>query len=82
AETFQKQFEKVGLASKNLARTVEDAGTVVNPLIPWSVCGIFITTVLDVSTLEYAPFALFCILSPILTILFGWTGKTLTYLKK
>ena len=82
AETFQKQFEKVGLASKNLARTVEDAGTVVNPLIPWSVCGIFITTVLGVSTLDYAPFALFCLLSPILTILFGWTGKTLTYLKK
>ncbi|MBM7699966.1 Na+/H+ antiporter NhaC [Kurthia huakuii] len=82
AETFQKQFAKVGLASKNLARTVEDAGTVVNPLIPWSVCGIFIAGVLQVNTLDYAPFAFFCLLSPILTILFGWTGKTLTYLNK
>ncbi len=25
---------------------MEDAGTVVNPLVPWSVCGIFITKVL------------------------------------
>lgn len=81
SEAFQNQFKKVGLHNKNLARVVEDAGTVVNPLVPWSVCGIFITTVLAVPTTSYFPFAFFCLLSPILTILFGWTGKTLTYLK-
>lgn len=81
SEAFQSQFKKVGLHNKNLARVVEDAGTVVNPLVPWSVCGIFITTVLTVPTTEYFPFAFFCLLSPILTVLFGWTGKTLTYLK-
>ncbi|WP_391204972.1 Na+/H+ antiporter NhaC [Psychrobacillus sp. L4] len=81
-ETFQAQFQKVGLANKNLARVMEDAGTVVNPLIPWSVCGIFITKVLAVPTIDYLPFAFFCLLSPILTILFGWTGKTLTYIKE
>ncbi|MEK4138652.1 Na+/H+ antiporter NhaC [Kurthia sp. FSL E2-0154] len=81
SEAFQDQFKKAGLHSKNLARVVEDAGTVVNPLVPWSVCGIFITTVLAVPTTEYFPFAFFCLLSPILTVLFGFTGKTLTYLK-
>lgn len=80
-ESFQAQFKKVGLANRNLARVMEDAGTVVNPLVPWSVCGIFITNVLAVSTIDYLPFAFFCLLSPLLTILFGWTGKTLTYLK-
>ena len=80
-ESFQAQFKKVGLANKNLARVMEDAGTVVNPLVPWSVCGIFITNVLAVSTLDYLPFAFFCLLCPILTILFGLTGKTLTYVK-
>ncbi|WP_144510668.1 Na+/H+ antiporter NhaC [Bacillus sp. FJAT-22090] len=80
-ESFQAQFKKVGLANKNLARVMEDAGTVVNPLVPWSVCGIFITNVLAVSTIDYLPFAFFCLLSPILTILFGVTGKTLTYTK-
>lgn len=80
-ESFQAQFKKVGLANKNLARVMEDAGTVVNPLVPWSVCGIFITNVLAVSTIDYLPFAFFCLLSPILTILFGVTGKTLTYMK-
>ncbi|NYF25498.1 Na+/H+ antiporter NhaC [Sporosarcina sp. JAI121] len=79
-QAFQSQFEKVGLTGKNLSRVMEDAGTVVNPLVPWSVCGIFITGVLGVSTMEYLPFAFFCLLSPILTVLFGFTGKTLTYI--
>ncbi len=81
-QAFGEPFEKAGLAGKNLSRVMEDAGTVVNPLVPWSVCGIFITTVLGVSTLEYLPFAIFCLLSPVLTILFGFTGKTLTYNEK
>ncbi|WP_404454556.1 Na+/H+ antiporter NhaC [Virgibacillus necropolis] len=81
-EAYQSRFAKVGLANKNLSRVAEDAGTVVNPLVPWSVCGVFITTTLGVSTLAYLPFAFFCLLSPILTILFGFSGKTLTYIEK
>lgn len=79
-EAFKAQFAKVGLAPKNLSRVMEDAGTVVNPLVPWSVCGIFIASVLGISTLDYLPFTFFCLLGPILTILFGWSGKTLTKL--
>ncbi|MGH2319477.1 Na+/H+ antiporter NhaC [Planococcus sp. SE5232] len=78
-QAFKEPYDKVGLAGKNLSRVMEDAGTVVNPLVPWSVCGIFITGVIGVSTLDYLPFAFFCLLSPILTVLFGFTGKTLTY---
>ncbi|MGE6367701.1 Na+/H+ antiporter NhaC [Planococcus kocurii] len=78
-QAFKEPYDKVGLAGKNLSRVMEDAGTVVNPLVPWSVCGIFITGVIGVPTLEYLPFAFFCLLSPVLTILFGFTGKTLTY---
>ena len=77
-QAFQKQYEKLGLANKNLSRVMEDAGTVVNPLVPWSVCGIFITDVLGVPTIDYWYFAFFCLLSPILTVLFGYMGKTLT----
>lgn len=78
-ETYQAQYKKVGLSNINLGRVAEDAGTVVNPLIPWSVCGVFIASVLGVSTIAYVPFAFFCLLCPVLTILFGLTGKTLTY---
>lgn len=78
-EAYAAQYKKVGLENINLARVSEDAGTVVNPLVPWSVCGVFIASVLDVSTLSYLPFAFFCLLSPILTIVLGMSGKTLTY---
>lgn len=74
---FQNAFTKAGLHLKNLSRVLEDAGTVINPLVPWSVCGVFLTGVLDVSTMEYLPFAFFCLLSPVLTILYGITGLTI-----
>ena len=79
-EAYVRQYEKVGLQPINLARVAEDAGTVVNPLVPWSVCGVFIASVLGVPVLTYIPFAFFCIISPFLTVLFGITGKTLTYI--
>ncbi|MCA1062121.1 Na+/H+ antiporter NhaC [Rossellomorea aquimaris] len=76
-EAFQSQYKKLGMHPKNLSRTLEDAGTVINPLVPWSVCGIFLTDVLGVATLDYLPFAIFCLLSPVLTILYGFTGWTI-----
>lgn len=74
-ETYKGIYQKAGLSKKALSRTLEDAGTVINPLVPWSVCGVFIADVLGVSVLAYLPFAFFCLLSPVITMLFG--GKAL-----
>lgn len=80
-ETFKVKFRELGLHPKNLARVMEDAGTVINPLVPWSVCGLFIATMLGVPVLSYLPFAFFCLLSPVLTIMFGWLNITITKLQ-
>ncbi len=80
--TFADHFERAGLHPKNLSRVLEDAGTVTNPLVPWSVCGVFLSSVLGVSTMEYVPFAFFCLLSPVLTLAAGFTGITLTKIGK
>lgn len=77
-ETFKPVYEKLGLHPRNLSRTLEDAGTVINPLVPWSVCGVFISQALGVPVWSYLPFALFCWLSLVLTLVFGWTGLTLS----
>ena len=77
-ETFKPVYDKLGLHSRNLARTLEDAGTVINPLVPWSVCGVFISHALGVPVWEYLPYAFFCYLSLALTLVFGWTGLTLS----
>lgn len=79
-ETFKGKFRELGLHPKNLARVMEDAGTVVNPLVPWSVCGLFISMMLDVPVLTYLPFAFFCLISPVLTVLFGRLNITITKL--
>ncbi|MDN5892375.1 MAG: Na+/H+ antiporter NhaC, partial [Psychrobacter sp.] len=75
---FRQTFERLNLHPKNLSRTIEDAGTVINPLVPWSVCGVFISQALEVPVLDYLPYAFFCYLSLLLTILFGFTGITIT----
>lgn len=77
-ETFKPVYEKLGLHPRNLSRTLEDAGTVINPLVPWSVCGVFISQALGVAVWDYLPYAFFCYLSLLLTLLFGWTGLTLS----
>lgn len=77
-ETFKPVYEKLGLHARNLARTLEDAGTVINPLVPWSVSGVFIAQALGVPVLSYLPFAFFCYLCLVLTLLFGWSGLTLS----
>lgn len=74
-ETYKPIFQQAKLPAKALSRTLEDAGTVINPLVPWSVCGVFIADVLGVPVLTYLPFAFFCLLSPIITIIF--TGGNL-----
>lgn len=80
-ESFKSEYARLNLHPKNLARTIEDAGTVINPLVPWSVCGVFISQQLGVSVLSYLPYAFFCYLCLFLTIIFGFTGFTITRLK-
>ncbi|SHR22003.1 Na+/H+ antiporter NhaC [Mycobacteroides abscessus subsp. abscessus] len=80
--SFKERYKKMGLHGKNLSRILEDAGTVVNPLVPWSVCGVFLTGVLGVETLSYLPFTFFCLLSPIITMIFGITGFKLSKLEE
>ncbi|GIZ08247.1 Na+/H+ antiporter NhaC [Flavobacterium sp. UMI-01] len=68
---FAKAYQKKGLAPENLSRTLEDSGTVTSVLIPWNTCGAYQSGTLGVATIEYLPYAIFNILSPITTLLFA-----------
>lgn len=39
-------------------RTLEDAGTVIEPLVPWINAGVFMAATLGVATLDYMPWAI------------------------
>ena len=71
---FAKTFRQRGLAPQNLSRTLEDSGTVTSVLVPWNTCGATQAGVLGVATLTYLPFCFFCIISPLMTILYGYLG--------
>lgn len=68
ADTYRKR----GLKPQNLSRTLEDSGTVTSVLIPWNTCGATQSSILGVATGVYAPFCFFNIISPIMTIIFGY----------
>ncbi len=71
---FTRAYKERGLAPQNLSRTLEDCGTVTSVLVPWNTCGAFHAGVLGVATLAYAPWALFCLISPFMTLLFAWAN--------
>lgn len=74
ARTYRAEFAKRGLAPTNLSRLCADSGTVTSPLVPWNSCGAFMGSTLGVATLLYLPFCFFNILSPTLSVLYGFTG--------
>lgn len=78
---FLPEYKRLGLHPKNLSRTIEDAGTVINPLIPWGVYGGFLTGVFGMPVVDYLPYAFFCYLCFILTLIFGFTGITISKLE-
>ena len=73
-ELFAPAYKARGLAAKNLSRTTEDSGTVVVPLVPWSMAGVFMAGTLDVPTLTYLPWAVMCYLGMVFALIYGYTG--------
>ena len=68
---FQKAYKERSLAPVNLSRSLEDSVTIVEPLMPWTVSGIFMSTTLGVPTLELLPWAVFCYGGPIFSLLWA-----------
>ncbi|MFT5875229.1 MAG: NhaC family Na+:H+ antiporter [Clostridium sp.] len=73
-EMFRESFIRTGMKLTNLSRTLEDAGTCINPLIPWGMSGIFYATTFNMSVMAYAPWAILCWMTPILAVIYGFTG--------
>lgn len=75
---FKDLYADRGLEPRLLSRSVEDSATVCSVLIPWNSCGMTQATVLGVSTFVYAPYCIFNIVSPLMSLLVaavGWKIK-------
>ena len=71
---YKKLYQEREYESKLLSRSVEDSATVTSVLIPWNSCGMTQATVLKVATLEYLPYCLFNLLSPLMSIFIAAIG--------
>lgn len=82
---FADTYRDRKLAPENLSRTLEDSGTVTSVLFPWNTCGAAQSSVLGVATGEYWMYCFFNLISPIMTMIYGYFGikiRTLSGKKK
>ncbi len=73
-QIFKDSYEEAGLEKHMLSRTLEEGATLSTSLIPWTTSGAFITGVLNMSPLEFAPWAFFNYINPLLSIGLAYMG--------
>lgn len=73
---YAEEYKKMGLSPTSLSNALESSGTVTSALIPWNTCGVFITTTLGISAMQYAPWAVFNWIMPIVCIILAFLGIT------
>ena len=70
---FRRSYAERQLAPENLSRAIEDSVTITEPLMPWTVSGLYMASTLGVATSEYLPWSVFCLLGPIFSLGFALT---------
>lgn len=78
---YKDEFHKRGLAPRNLSRCLEDSGTMTSSLFPWNTCGAAMSGYLGIPTFSYVPYAILNLVSPIVSIVFGYANITMMKLE-
>ena len=73
-QIFKESYEESGLEKHMLSRCLEEGATLSTSLIPWTTSGAFITGVLGMSPLEFAPWTFFNYINPLLSIGLAYLG--------
>lgn len=76
---FDKVFDKMKIPRKVLSRSIEDAGTMMENLAPWTPSGLFMASTLGVSALDYAPYQFISLINIVIAFIFAMTGIACFY---
>lgn len=76
---YKERFDELGLGRNMLSRTLEDGGTLWSPLVPWSSCGAYHSSILGVSTFAYIPFCFMNLINPIYALITVKLGANILY---
>lgn len=78
---MQPLFKERKIAPWILSRCLEDSGTLVGPMIPWHGYGIYMAGTLGVAWAQYIAFVPLLWLTPLFSILYGFTGISIKHVK-
>ncbi|MBO0993103.1 Na+/H+ antiporter NhaC [Bacillus sp. SD088] len=82
AEAFRPIYSKFKIPRKVLSRSIEDYGTMIENLLPWTTTGVFMFGALGVSALDYWKFQFVSLYGFVIAIILALTGIGCFYNEK
>lgn len=67
---LKNRCDEVGVSRLDFARIISDTGMITVPIIPWNVNAILVTSITGVSAFDYLPFASFCYVLPVFSMIY------------
>ncbi len=75
----EREFNGKKLAPVMLSRSLEDSGTMTSVLVPWNTCGVYVSSVLGVATLDYLPYCFMNWLNPLVALVMTYFGLAIIW---
>ena len=66
---FSEVYRRKGYAPELLSRTLQDSATVSSVMVPWNTCAVAQAGVLGVACMTWFPYAFFCFITPVISII-------------
>lgn len=79
AEAFKPKFDQLKIPRKVLSRSLEDTGTMIESMLPWTTTGLFMAATLGVPVMAYNRWQFLTIFNIIVAIVLAITGKGCFY---
>lgn len=81
-DAFGKKYDQYGIPRKVLSRSIEDYGTMIENIIPWTTTGVFMAATLGVPVTEYWHWQLMTLANLIIAPILAITGRGCFYKEK
>lgn len=73
-QLFAEKYDEMGVDRAVLSRCLEEGATLTTSLIPWTTAGVFFSSTLGVSTLDYVGYAWLNLMNPLIGMIFAYAG--------
>ncbi len=81
-DAFKERYDSMGIPRKVLSRSLEDYGTMLESIVPWTTTSIFIVATLGVPHSDYWHWQLISLINLVIAPLFALTGTGCYYNEK